>query len=156
MRSATPRRILAAALLAATGLASAEEPARAQGAPLAGGPLASPGAYDLSPGLVPGSGSTGSLLPGPSAGGIVPKGGVASVGFGSRGMQSSAIRLDSGPLGGNSTQAFLALGQGQGPSFAGGRLRGQSAAVGVESRLGDGFRIGLGVSVEHDRWTQAR
>ncbi|MCQ8242070.1 hypothetical protein [Rhizosaccharibacter radicis] len=105
--------------------------------------LDSPGTFDFAPQTPP--------VPVPTR-----PGGVASMSVGSRGAQSTGIRLDSGPLGGRSTQAFLSLQQGQSPSFAGGRWRGASAAAGVETVLGEGFRVGLGVETARDRWVQTR
>lgn len=95
-------------------------------------PLSAPGSYSLAP---------PSLL----------QGGVVSTSFGSGGMRSTAVQLDSGLLGGN-TRAFVALGAGQGPTWHGRpAASGSSAAIGVETALPYGMTVGVVAGYERDR-----
>lgn len=96
------------------------------------GPLSAPGSYSLAP---------PSLL----------QGGVVSTSFGSGGMRSTAVQLDSGLLGGN-TRAFVALGAGQGPTWHGRPVvSGSSAAVGVETALPYGMTVGVVAGYERNQ-----
>lgn len=124
------RRAPVAVLAAALAIAAAG-PAMATTLPEAS-PLSMPGDYSLAP---------PSLL----------QGGVVSTSFGSGGMRSTAVRLDSGLVGGN-TRAFVELGTGQGPTWHGRPIAsGSSAAVGVETALPYGMTLGIVAGYERDR-----
>jgi hypothetical protein len=122
------------------------------------GSLNAPGDFSLAPappGLPPGG--SGSILEGPLAGslpGASPKlvqGGVVSQSFGSNGMRSTAIELDSGLIGGN-TRASLLMATGQGPRFHDlPTVSGRSVAVGVQTALPYGFTVGVTAGVDQDR-----
>ncbi len=93
------------------------------------GPLSAPGDYSLAPP-------------------VLVQGGVVSTAVGSRGFRSTAVRLDSGLLGGG-TRAFLLLGAGQGPHWhERPATSGSSAAVGVETQLPHGAILSLTASRE--------
>jgi len=97
-------------------------------------PLADPGTYDFAP-------------PAPV------KGGEVSQSFGSGGMRSTSIRLDTGGLLGGSTRAFLALGAGQGPQFHGAPIvKGNSIALGVQSEIAPGTTLSLLFVHENDKY----
>ncbi|MBE7212949.1 MAG: hypothetical protein INR65_18195 [Gluconacetobacter diazotrophicus] len=96
-RGAMLAAMLAAPPLAGTaGAAAAPDPAAT---PLPGGLLAAPGNYSFAP---------------PS----ILAGGTAEQSFGSNGARSSAVRLDSGLIGGN-TRVFVAAGNAQTPHWNG-------------------------------------
>ena len=112
-----------AASLAATSVARAND-----------SPLSTPGDYSLAPPAL-------------------VQGGVASTSFGSGGLRSSAVRLDSGLIGGN-TRAFVALGAGQGPQFHGRpSISGSSVAAGVATELPFGSTLSISAGVERDRFS---
>lgn len=106
--------------------------------------------------------SLGSAAATPPDAGLLPgsqpslvKGGVISQSFGSGGYRSTAVRLDSGLLGG-STRAFLEAGTGQGPQFHGRPVvQGSSVAVGVESEILRGVTVGVVAGWERDRFGAA-
>jgi hypothetical protein len=130
--SRKPATFAGIGLLLALGLAPGQ-PVRAQAAGL----LAAPGDYSFAPAPVPGPA------------------GVASVAIGSRHMQSSSIRMDSGLLGGSGTRAFVAMGEGQGPDLqdAAGKARivSHGMAVGLEKSFADGARISIEGGWQRDR-----
>ncbi|MGI4748821.1 MAG: hypothetical protein ACRYGI_12600 [Janthinobacterium lividum] len=133
-RNAIPvRPMLLAALLA--GMACGA-PARA-GTLQDDSLLRDPGSYSLAPSLAPPS-----LL----------AGGVVSQSFGSGGYRSSAIRMDSGLLGGR-TRAFVELGTGQGPRWHGRPVvSGSSVAVGVETEIARHMTLSITGGAERDRY----
>ncbi len=97
-------------------------------------PLSTPGDYSLAPPAL-------------------VQGGVASTSFGSGGLRSSAVRLDSGLIGGN-TRAFVALGAGQGPQVHGRpSVSGSSVAAGVSTELPFGSTLSISAGVERDRFS---
>lgn len=110
--------------------------------------LSDPGNYSLD---TPSSTSPDArLLPGASP--PLVAGGYVSQSFGSGGLRSSTVQLNSGLLGG-STRAFLQLGTGQGPQFHGRPVvQGSSVALGVESEIARGVTVGFGVGYERDRF----
>ncbi len=130
------RRLALAALLIGPAAAAFSGPpaARAQASL-----LATPGDYSLAP-------------PAPAAPALLP-GGVASTSFGSNGMRSSAVELDSGLIGG-STRAFLALGAGQGPRWHGSpAVSGSSIAAGIATSLPFGTTLTVSGGIERDRFS---
>lgn len=133
-RNARPVRptLLLAALL--TGMACGA-PARA-GSLQNDSLLRDPGSYSLEP---------PSLL----------GGGVVSQSFGSGGYRSSAIRMDSGLIGGK-TRAFVELGTGQGPRWHGRPVvSGSSVAVGVETEIARHMTLSITGGAERDRFGNA-
>lgn len=104
--------------------------------------LRDPGSYSLVPQSSP---APGSLL----------AGGVVSQSFGSGGYRSSAIRVDSGLLGGN-TRTFVELGTGQGPRWHGRPVvSGSSVAVGVETEIARHMTLSISGGAERDRFGNA-
>lgn len=95
-----------------------------------------------------------SFAPAPPASG---PGGVASVTIGSRNTQSTAIRMDSGLLGGTGLRTFFAAGEGKGPDWqdATGKARvvSHGAAVGVQKSFADGATISIEGGWQNDRLT---
>ncbi|NPD68524.1 hypothetical protein HN018_02055 [Lichenicola cladoniae] len=82
-------------------------------------------------------------------------GGVVSQSFGSGGYRSSAIRMDSGLLGGK-TRAFVELGTGQGPRWHGRPVvSGSSVAVGVETEIARHMTLSITGGAERDRFGNA-
>ncbi len=128
------RRRALTCLVGALGSAALAPAALADGLQAAGpgaaGPLSAPGDYSLAPPAL-------------------VKGGVVSTSVGSDGFRSTAVRLDSGLLGGG-TRAFLLLGAGQGPHWhERPATSGSSAAVGVETQLPHGAILSL--TAGHER-----
>lgn len=102
----------------------------------------------------------GSLLSAPADYSLAPpalvQGGVIGTSIGSGGMRSTALRLDSGLLGG-STRAFLLLGTGQGPRWRDAqRVSGSNVAVGVQTDLPHGTILSLSAGYERERLTGLR
>lgn len=82
-------------------------------------------------------------------------GGVVSQSFGSGGYRSSAIRMDSGLLGGH-TRAFVEVGTGQGPRWHGQPVvSGSSVAVGVETEITRHMTLSITGGAERDRYGTA-
>ena len=134
-----------------TRAATAPDPGSASGTAVSS-PLAAPGNYSLAP-----------QPPGPQPSGFQPSGAVfpspliaggeVSQSFGSNGYRSTSMRLDSGPIGGN-THAFVAVGTGQGPHWKDQpTVTGSSVAAGIETDLGHGFSIGVAGGEERDRFS---
>ena len=83
-------------------------------------------------------------------GGVIA-GGEIGTAFGSDGVRSSAVRIDSGLIG-NTTRAFVELGASRGPRWHDRpTVSGQSAALGVETTLPHGFTVELDAGAAHDR-----
>ena len=79
------------------------------------------------------------------------KGGVVSTSVGSGGFRSTAVRLDSGPLGGG-VRAFLLMGTGQGPRWHDRpTASGSGVAVAVEAPLPHGTTLTLSAGHEQGR-----
>ena len=160
MRGSLTQRCLAAGVLLLT-IQLPWPAARAATSPAAGpdaataasSPLAAPKDYSLEPApagpqaAVSRPSGPGWLSPSP-----LIAGGVVSQSFGSGGFRNSAIRLDSGLIGGN-TRAFVAVGTGQGPRWHDQPgSRGSSAALGVETDLGHGMTVDVFAGEERERF----
>ena len=99
----------------------------------------------------------GSLLSAPADYSLAPpalvQGGVIGTSIGSGGMRSTAVRLDTGLLGGGS-RAFLLLGTGQGPRWRDDqRLSGSNVGVGVQTDLPYGTSLSLSAGYEREHLT---
>ncbi len=120
------------------------------GAPGDGSPLSTPGNFSLAP-ILPAApaGPLAGALPGASP--PLLQGGAVSQSFGSGGLHSTAIELDSGLLGG-STRAFLQAATGQGPHFHDlPAVSGSSVAVGVQTALPYGSVLSVSVATGQER-----
>lgn len=150
-RAFSVRLVRVLAVTAAVAGGFVPQPLRAA-APGDAGALGTPADYSLAPVAPPGA-------PDGTASGTAPglvKGGVVSSSIGSGGQRSSAIRLDSGPLGGG-TSAFLALGAGQSPTWRGGpKVIGSSVGLGVQTALPFGSTLTFLFDEEHDRFERGR
>lgn len=150
------RRLLPAALAAATCVALVQARAHAQAptaaaptaaAPAARGLLAAPRDYSLSPpaaGMAAGPAGLAPLAPSPF---LDQAGGEASVGAGTGGMREAGLAFHSGVQPGSGLSTFVAAGAGRGPDLRlpGGRsgLSTRDVTAGVQKSFGDGTTVSL-------------